>query len=105
MRAAQRGKARIVLVFASNFSESLQMRVTDPRHADDGTIMSSAMEAHLDDTGKNILRLQFFFNIKITSEQAANLIQATTAHRRSESHILCLPLWSIYGSLRWTFLT
>ncbi|XP_013142145.1 PREDICTED: ABC transporter G family member 20 [Papilio polytes] len=54
MRAAQRGKARIVLVFASNFSESLQMRVTDPRHADDGTIMSSAMEAHLDDTDKQV---------------------------------------------------
>ncbi|KPJ03812.1 ABC transporter G family member 20 [Papilio xuthus] len=54
MRAAQRGKARIVLVFASNFSESLQMRVTDPRHADDGTIMNSAMEAHLDDTDKQV---------------------------------------------------
>ncbi|XP_045540017.1 ABC transporter G family member 20 [Papilio machaon] len=74
MRAAQRGKARIVLVFASNFSESLQMRVTDPRHADPATIMNSAMEAHLDDTDKQVewmLARELQFAFMATTEHLA----------------------------------
>ncbi|XP_068625706.1 ABC transporter G family member 20 [Battus philenor] len=54
MSDAMRGKARVVLVFPANFSESLQQRVTDPRHADDGTILNSAMETHMDDTDKQV---------------------------------------------------
>ncbi|CAG5014148.1 unnamed protein product [Parnassius apollo] len=54
MRAAGRGKARLVLVFPANFSECVQIRVTDPRHADEFTVMNSAMEAHMDDTDKQV---------------------------------------------------
>ncbi|CAH2059222.1 unnamed protein product, partial [Iphiclides podalirius] len=54
MQAAAKGKARVVLVFPANFSESLQERVRDPRHADDYTVMNSAMEAHMDDTDKQV---------------------------------------------------
>ncbi|CAH2256272.1 jg22624 [Pararge aegeria aegeria] len=54
MAEAERGRARVVLVFPSNFSASLQDRLRDPRHADVYTIMSSDIQAHMDDTDKQV---------------------------------------------------
>lgn len=52
MEEAAHGKARTVLVFHSNFSESLQVRITDPRRLNSWIVKSSDMEAHMDETGK-----------------------------------------------------
>lgn len=54
MEEAAHGKARTVLVFPANFSESLQMRMTDPRHANRWVIKNSDMEAHMDETDKQV---------------------------------------------------
>ncbi|XP_049880943.1 ABC transporter G family member 20 [Pectinophora gossypiella] len=54
MQEAARGKARAVLIFPANFSESLQERMRDPRHTDDFTVMSSEIETHMDDTDKQV---------------------------------------------------
>lgn len=54
MDAAQHGKARVVLVFPSNYSICLQDRITDPRAADFYTVKNSDMEAHMDDTDKQV---------------------------------------------------
>lgn len=51
---AQHGKARVVLVFHSNFSESLQLRITDPRHSNKWTVQNSDIETHMDDTDKQV---------------------------------------------------
>nr|AMQ10350.1 ABC transporter G family member 5 [Mythimna separata] len=54
MEEAAHGKARAVLVFAANFSESLQLRITDPRKATFWNVKSSDMEAHMDETDKQV---------------------------------------------------
>nr|ULR57069.1 ATP-binding cassette transporter U3385 [Spodoptera frugiperda]ULR57077.1 ATP-binding cassette transporter U5375 [Spodoptera frugiperda]ULR57084.1 ATP-binding cassette transporter U7243 [Spodoptera frugiperda] len=51
---AQHGKARVVLVFHANFSESLQLRITDPRHSNKWTVQNSDIETHMDDTDKQV---------------------------------------------------
>lgn len=54
MNEAQHGKARVVLIFHSNFSESLQLRITDPRHTNKWTVQNSDIETHMDDTDKQV---------------------------------------------------
>ncbi|KOB76203.1 Abc transporter, partial [Operophtera brumata] len=54
MYEARHGKARVVLVFPHNYSISLQERISDPRHADYYTVKNSDMEAHMDDTDKQV---------------------------------------------------
>ncbi|XP_026729160.1 ABC transporter G family member 20 [Trichoplusia ni] len=54
MAEAEKGKARAVLVFHSNFSESLMQRITDPRHVTNWTVKHSDMEAHMDVTDKQV---------------------------------------------------
>ncbi|KAG6451240.1 ABC transporter G family member 20 isoform X2 [Manduca sexta] len=54
MYDASHGKARAVLVFHSNFSTCLQDRITDPRRADLYTVKNSDIEAHMDDTDKQV---------------------------------------------------
>ncbi|XP_075986626.1 ABC transporter oskyddad [Anticarsia gemmatalis] len=54
MEEAAHGKARTVLVFPANFSESLQVRITDPRHLNYWIVKNSDMEAHMDETDKQV---------------------------------------------------
>ncbi|VVC96253.1 ABC transporter G family member 23 [Leptidea sinapis] len=54
MAEAVRGKSRAVLVFPANFSQSLQERMKDPRHASNYTVDSSEIEVHMDDTDKQV---------------------------------------------------
>ncbi|CAH0597662.1 unnamed protein product [Chrysodeixis includens] len=81
MAEAARGKARAVLVFHSNFSESLMQRITDPRHVTNWTVKNSDMEAHMDVTDKQVewmlyrdLQLAFMD----ASEQLANVCNLPT---------------------------
>lgn len=57
MEEAAKGMSRTVLVFAANFSESLQKRITDPRHTNTWIVRNSDIEAHMDETGKKSLYL------------------------------------------------
>ncbi|CAB3227744.1 unnamed protein product [Arctia plantaginis] len=54
MEEAAKGMSRTVLVFAANFSESLQKRITDPRHSNIWTVRTSDIEAHMDETDKQV---------------------------------------------------
>ncbi|XP_026754097.2 ABC transporter G family member 23 [Galleria mellonella] len=54
MSDARKGNAKIVIVIPKNFTESLQDRMTDPRHADSFTIDNSVIDVHLDDTNKQM---------------------------------------------------
>ncbi|KAG7297380.1 hypothetical protein JYU34_019359 [Plutella xylostella] len=54
LAAAYGGRARAVLVFPGNFSESLQDRLVDGRKAPDWVIASSDIEVHMDDTDKQV---------------------------------------------------
>ncbi|KAJ0170715.1 hypothetical protein K1T71_013487, partial [Dendrolimus kikuchii] len=54
MAEAERGKARVVLVFPANFSTCLENRVTDPRGMDSYSMKNSEIEAHVDETDKQV---------------------------------------------------
>ncbi|KAL4708471.1 hypothetical protein ACJJTC_014079, partial [Scirpophaga incertulas] len=52
--AAKKGKSWAVLVFASNYSDSLQSRMMDSRHTDESTIEASGIQVYMDNADKQI---------------------------------------------------
>ncbi|XP_028158018.1 ABC transporter G family member 20 isoform X6 [Ostrinia furnacalis] len=52
--AARKGKARVVMTFAANYSQSLQDRMLDNRHVDDYTVNASGIQINMDNADKQI---------------------------------------------------